>query len=360
MKKIFSITILAILSLPILVFSNDHNEVFVIKKEVKHLPILNQGSTGTCWSFATTSFLESEILRMGLPETDLSEMYFVKHAYRNKVQNFLLYQGKNNLGEGGLSHDVMNIVKVHGMVPQASFPGKKIDGNYNHSKLDRTIQDKIKGINNKLKGFNYGETNFLDSLLVKEIGEIPSTVEFNGQHTTPNQITSQLHIDPKDYIELTSFSHHPFYETFVLEVPDNWSHASYFNLPIDELMDVMYNAIEKGYSICWDGDVSEKHFVHKNGKADLEEEWIGKVSQQSRQETFVNRKTTDDHLMHIVGISKDQSGRNCFYTKNSWGQDSNEHGGYLHMTEDYVQLKTVGIMIHKDALPTNIRIKLNL
>jgi bleomycin hydrolase len=145
-----------------------------------------------------------------------------------------------------------------------------------------------------------------------------------------------------------------------LEVPDNWAHGLYYNLPIDELMEVMVYAINNGYSVCWDGDTSEKTFTHKKGKADLPDNQIGKVDQKLRQETFLNRTTTDDHLMHLVGLSKDAAGRNCFYTKNSWGTESNSFGGYLHMTYDYVRLKTVAIMVHKDAIPVNIKKKLNL
>jgi bleomycin hydrolase len=146
----------------------------------------------------------------------------------------------------------------------------------------------------------------------------------------------------------------------VLEVPDNWAHALYYNLPIYELMEVMYHALNNGYSVAWDGDTSEETFTHKNGKADLPKKQRGIVTQELRQETFYNRTTTDDHLMHLVGLSKDSDDRDCFYTKNSWGDDSNKYGGYLHMTDDYVRLKTIGILVHKDAIPANIKTKLGL
>ena len=196
--------------------------------------------------------------------------------------------------------------------------------------------------------------------LEEHIGTIPEKVKVDGKNLKPTDFRDRMELDPDNYIELSSYSHHPFYKQFVLEVPDNWSHALYYNLPVNELIDVMKTAIDSGYSVCWDGDVSEKLFVHKNGKADLPKEQLGKVDQVLRQETFLNRTTTDDHLMHIVGLSNDSEGRTCFYTKNSWGAESNKHGGYLHMTEDYVRLKTVGIMIHKDAIPSNIKTKLNL
>ena len=166
-------------------------------------------------------------------------------------------------------------------------------------------------------------------------------------------------LEPDVYIELTSFSHHPFYSPFVLEIPDNWSHGLYYNLPVEELVEVMNYSLENGYTFCWDGDTSERTFSAGKGRADLPENLQGKISQEMRQKTFLDRSTTDDHLMHIVGRSKDQNGTTCFYTKNSWG-DRGRFQGYLHITEDYVRLKTIAILVHKDAIPLHIKEKLNL
>ena len=341
-------------------FAQNEKETFTIVKEIKHLPVISQGRTGTCWSFATTSFLESEIIRLGSPETDLSEMYFVDYGYHNKIQKYLMYHGNNNFGQGGLSHDVMDILTEHGMATYEAFEGKKIEGVYNHSSLEKELKEKTSAINKKRKDFNYAETEELDDILTEQIGKLPKKIEIDGKKLKPIDFRNSLKIDPDNYIELSSYTHHPFYKQFVLEIPDNWAHKSYYNLPIDELMEVMIYAINSGFSVCWDGDVSEKLFSHKNGKADLPENQIGKVDQKLRQETFLNRTTTDDHLMHLVGLSRDSKGRTCFYTKNSWGANSNSFGGYLHMTEDYVRLKTVAFMIHKDALPENIKAKLGL
>ncbi len=341
-------------------FAQNEKETFTIEKEIKHLPVISQGRTGTCWSFATTSFLESEIIRLGFPETDLSEMYFVNYGYKNKVGKYMLYHGNNNFGQGGLSHDVMNILREHGMATNEAFPGKMIEGKFQHGDLEKGLKEKISAINKKRKDFDYSETEELDTILEEQIGSIPKKIKTEKKKLKPMDFRNSLNINPDDYIELSSYSHHPFYKPFVLEIPDNWAHGLYYNLPIDELMEVMYHAINSGFSVCWDGDVSEKLFSHKKGKADLPKEQIGKVDQELRQETFLNRTTTDDHLMHLVGLSKDSDGRTCFYTKNSWGPESNQHGGYLHMTDDYVRLKTVGLMIHKDALPGNIKTKLNL
>ena len=190
------------------------------------------------------------------------------------------------------------------------------------------------------------------------MGKVPGKVKTEDGKDTPVEFFQQLKINPGDYVEITSYTHHPFYKPFVLEVPDNWAHALYYNVPVNELMEIMDYALNNGYSVCWDGDTSEKTFTHKKGKADVDEKYIGKVDQELRQKTFFDRTTTDDHLMHLVGLSKDAAGRKCYYTKNSWGQTSNEYGGYLHMTEDYVQLKTIAIMVHKDAIPKQIQAKL--
>lgn len=335
-------------------------ETFTIEKEIKHLPVISQGSTGTCWSFATTSFIESEILRKGFPETDLSEMYFVNYAYVNRAEQYLLYHGKNNFGQGGQAHDVFDVLREKGMVTNESFPGEKIDGRFNHSDLMNELNQEVTVLNKERKDFDVGNVNSINSVLKEYIGKIPKKVKTENGNMDPTDFRNEYKINPDDYVEISSYSHHPFYIPFVLEIPDNWSHSLYYNLPIDELMEVINNSLEMGYTVCWDGDTSEKTFMHKKGKADLPKNQIGKVGQKMRQETFLDRTTTDDHLMHFVGLSKDSEGRKCFYTKNSWGADSNDYGGYLHLTEDYVRLKTVAILVHKDVIPKNIKTKLNL
>ena len=335
-------------------------EEFTIVKEVKHLPVISQGSTGTCWSFATTSFLESEVMRKGLPETDLSEMFFVRYAYLDKADQYLLYHGNNNFGQGGQAHDVINVLREHGLSTFEAYPGIKEDGKYKHRELAAQLEQEVKDLNKKRKDFDATDLSSLEPILKEHIGKLPKKRKEDGKKLSPNELKEALQLNPDDYVELSSYSHHPFYKPFVLEVPDNWAHVLYYNLPIDELMEVMYNALNNGYSVCWDGDTSEKTFQHKKGKADVPEKQIGKVDQEMRQKTFNDRSTTDDHLMHLVGLSKDSEGRNCFYTKNSWGADSNDFGGYLHMTDDYVRLKTVAIMVHKDAIPQAIRTKLGI
>ena len=346
---------------PLLSIGQEEKEVFTIEKEIKHLPVINQGSTGTCWSFATTSFLESEIIRKGYPEVDLSEMFFVYHNYKNKAFQYLLYHGNNNFGEGSLSHDVIKVLKEQGMATQESFPGNLKEGKYNHRELVKQLKETLNGINNTSKGkIDVSDLSSFDPILKQEIGKLPRKVKTNDGNYSFAEFRDKFQINPDDYLELTSYNHHPFYKQIVVEVPDNWAHALFYNLPIDELMEVMFYAINNGYSIAWDGDTSEKTFQHKKGKADVPKNVAGKVDQELRQETFYNRTSTDDHLMHLVGLSKDSEGKNCFYTKNSWGATSNEFDGYLHMTEDYVRLKTIGILVHKDAIPVHIKSKLGL
>lgn len=345
-----------------LAFENhaQENEIFIIEKEISHLPVISQGSTGTCWSFATTSFIESEIIRLGMPEIDLSEMFFVYYGYKNKAKQYLLYYGNNNFGEGGQAHDVFDVLRKEGMSTYEDFPGEKVDGRFRHRDLVNELNIEVTALNKKREDFDASDLSSFDPILKNHIGKIPGKVKTENGKYTPVEFPKNVQIDAENYVELSSYSHHPFYHPFVLEVPDNWAHALYYNLPIDELMEVINYSLNNGYSVCWDGDNSEKTFTHKKGKADLPKNQIGKVDQELRQETFLNRSTTDDHLMHIVGLSKDAEGRRCFYTKNSWGAESNDYGGYLHMTEDYVRLKTIAVLVHKDAVPKNIREKLNL
>lgn len=327
---------------------------------LKHTPVINQGSTGTCWSFATTSFLESEILRLGFPETDLSEMYFVEHAYRNKAVQYLKLNGEVRVGQGGQAHDVLDVVREQGFVPAEVFPGKMVKGRFNHRELASGFRKELEILLRKKDDSGKDKTESVNSLLRQHIGKMPGKFRTEKGMMNPGKYFNQFGIDPDDYIELTSYGDYPFYSTLVLNVPDNWSKAGYYNLPLDELIEVMTNSLQNGYTFCWDGDTSEKTFNHKNGMAEWPEKLAKNDGQDLRQKTFNDKTTTDDHLMHVVGLSRDQSGNTCFYTKNSWGAESNSHGGYLHMSEDYVRLKTIAILVHKDAIPEKIRQKLNL
>jgi bleomycin hydrolase len=361
MIKLTSTLFLLLTLLANTVYSQNENDEFTILKEIKHTPVLDQGRTGTCWSFATTSFLESEIMRMGFPETDLSEMYFVYHNYKNKAFQYLLYHGNNNFGEGSLAHDVMHILDEHGMVTYETLPGNQKNGKYNHREVVAQMKKTAININKLDEGeIDVSDENLYDEILKEQIGKLPKKVKTANGKFSPVEFKNKFNLETSDYIELTSYSHHPFYKPCVLEVPDNWAHALFYNLPIDELMEVMYHALNNGYTIAWDGDTSEELFQHGKGKAEVSKKRKGKVDQKLRQETFYNRTTTDDHLMHLVGLSENADGEKYFYTKNSWGTKSNKIGGYLHMSEDYVRLKTVGILVHKNAIPAHVKQKLQL
>ena len=336
--------------------------------ESKVSPVKSQDRTGTCWAYSTVSFIESEIMWLGGPELDLSEMYIVKHAYDAKAKQFVLLHGMGNFSQGGQAHDVMNVIDQYGFVQEENYFGQKDTSEvHNHTEMESTLKGMLKNYIGQ-KNATPSETWFanVNSVLTNYLGETPSEVKFNKRTYSPVQFAEALGVDKNNYIELSSYNHHPFYKPFDLEVPDNWSHDRYYNLPIDALIDVMKKALEEGRTIVWDGDVSEPFFSHKEGVAILPvDDSKGfvpqaekEVTQADRQKAFYSWQVTDDHLMHIVGLAKDQNGTIYFKTKNSWGDKSNAYGGYLYMSEQYVRMNTVAVMLHKGALSKELSKKL--
>ncbi len=362
---------------------------------VKTTPVKNQAMSGTCWSFATTSFVETEILRLTGKELDLSEMFSVYYAYVSKAISYVRLHGLANFGPGGQAHDVIDVIREHGIAPEKDYSGLNYGTEkHNHGELNEVLTDFIKGV---VKNKNHKLTPvwslaFVDILNVY-LGEPPAKVNFEDKELSPIELRDKLKFNPDDYVELTSYTHHPFYTQFRLEIPDNWSfNSGYYNLPIDELQEVMDNALKNGFSVCWDGDVSDKGFSYRKAIAiepvtkkeelqgtdmsrwqklsdddlkDMAYKFEGPVperiiSQADRQNAFDNYSTTDDHLMHLTGMLKDQNGTVYYITKNSWGADSNKNDGYLNMSSAFIRLNTVAIMVHKDAIPASIRKKLNL
>ncbi len=333
-------------------------------------PVKSQGKTGTCWSFATASFLESEAIRKGKGNHDFSEMFVVRNVYRDKAKNYVLRQGKANFSQGSLAHDLINVAKNYGVVPESVYSGK-LDGAevHNHSEMEAALKGMLDGILGR-KTLSPKWSKAFDCVVDVYLGEIPEEFVYEGKTYTPQSYAESMDINPDDYINITSYSHHPFYHPFVLEIPDNYSNGSFYNVPMEELEKIVDYALEKGYSIAWDGDVSEKGFSAKNGIAvlpvdekreDLFErpgEEV-KVTQELRQSTFESYATTDDHLMHLTGIAKDENGNKYYLIKNSWGEVG-EFEGFLYMSEAYFQLKTVSVLVHKDALPKDIAKKLTL
>ena len=359
----------------------------------KATPVKDQSSTGTCWCFATASFMESELLRMGKGEYDLSEMFIVRQKYMNQMEDNYLRRGKGNIGEGSLAHTFKNAYKQVGIVPEEAYSGL-IDGNkeHNHGALSRYFKALVDAnIASKKRTPQYYA--LINNLFDTYLGKLPEKFTYKGKEYTPQSFTESLGLNMDDYIELTSFTHKPYYEMFSPEVPDNWENQPMYNLPLDELIETIDYALNKGYTVCWDGDVSEQGFSFKNGVAinpqveDVKDysttdrarfESMPKyqrlaevckfehpypeiaVTPEIRQEGYEKFVTTDDHLMHITGFAKDQNGTKYYITKNSWGAESNKSGGYLNMSESFVRAKTIYVMVHKDAIPKAIKTKLGL
>jgi bleomycin hydrolase len=355
-KLIFSVILLLIYS-----FSgySQLKEGLTITHQIKTTSVKNQSFTGTCWSFATTSYIETEILRKGGEVLDLSEMYFVYHAYLDKAQKFVRYQGKTNFGQGGQAHDVLKVIRTKGFVQEADFKGINYNKKYHdHTELEQILDTFVKSIV-KSKNPSSAWLSAFESILKTYLGTIPEIISYKNKVYPPLEFSKTVNkINPDEYIELTSFEYLPFYQKVMLDVPDNWSHDLYYNLPIDELMQIMKNALENGYSVCWDGDMSEDEFSHEQGIAEYTEGI--EITDVLRQKLFDNYQTTDDHLMHLTGLAKNNDGKLFFQTKNSWSEYSNSYGGYLYMSEDYVRLKTVAILLHKDAISKEILKKLNV
>ncbi len=353
--------------------------VFTKQIELPVLPAKDQARTGTCWSFATVSFIESELIRMGKGEHDISEMFFVRYVYPEKAERHVRFHGNTNFWQGSLSHDVMKVAEEFGFVPDEVYRGLEYGTDtHNHGELAAVLTGFLEGLLNRRGGFLTPVwMDAYESILDVYLGEVPERFSYNGQSYTPMSFMEEMEFDPSDYVEVTSFSHQPFYEKFVLEVPDNWAHALYYNLPLNEMMDVVNYALANGYTIAWDGDVSERTFSHANGLALLPEKtWEERteeerrelfrspqpeksVTQESRQASFDNFSTTDDHLMHITGTATDQNGTLYYLTKNSYGE-GNDMDGFLYMSESYVKKKTIAVMVHKDAIPPAIRTKLGI
>ena len=337
--------------------NNREELIFSPVVEVKATSVKDQSQTSTCWSFATTSFIESELLRLGKGEYDLSEMYIVRHNYIDRLNDNYQRWGKGNTSEGGLSHDWLKIFIQHGIVPDEVYTGLNYGSpRHNHSELNRYL-NAVAETSVELKSQSDPYHKTVESILDVWLGETPDNFTYKGLSYTPMSFAESLGINPDDYVEITSYTHFPFYSKGVLEIPDNWRMAQSYNVPIDEFMQIIDNALNTGYTIGWDGDVSEDGFLDTRGMAIFPS---SNVTQEMRQKMFENFTTTDDHMMHITGIAKDQNGNKYYITKNSWGPESNSNGGYLHMSEQYVRAKTVFIIVNKNSIPQSIRAKLGV
>lgn len=367
---------------------------FTMVKDLATSPVKNQYRSGTCWSFGGTAFLETELIRLGKGVVDLSEMYSVRNAYAEKAVNTVRWHGSLNFGPGGNFHDVLWVYNHFGAITEDAYNGlhygekKHVHGEM-MALLSSYVETVIKNKNKKispvwLQGYN----GILDAYL----GKVPSNFQVDSIDYSPKSYAEYLGLKIEDYVEITSFSHHDFYDTFILEIPDNWMLAKYYNVPFDDFKRIIEEAIMNGYSVGWDADVSEKGFSRKKGiaiipnedKPEIEgmesDKWEKldekekkkrlysfdeivaekKITQEMRQEQFDNYKTTDDHLMLLTGIAKDQKGNMYYKVKNSWSEKSSPYKGFFFASAAFVNLKTVSILVHKDAIPKDIREKMGL
>jgi len=365
---------------------------FTVVKDIEATEVQDQNRTGTCWSFSTLGFFESELIRTGKGEHNLSEMYVVNHTYKEKADRYVRMHGHTNFGAGGAFVDIAHVWNKYGMIPEEIYDGLNYGSEtHNHSELDNILKAYVDAvIENKQKTLTPTWKQGYDAVVEAYLGEVPSEFEYRGKRYTPKSYADDLGLDMSDYVSITSYTHHPFYEKFMLEIPDNWLHVQSYNIPIDELMRVMEESVMDGYSFAWGADVSEKGFAFREGLAILPEDPStikvkGKdnaqfnnagadkisnafetpvkqleVNQKMRQEQFDNWKTTDDHGMQVTGIVEDQNGDKYFLVKNSWGTKYNDLDGYFFASEAYAKLKTMNIYLHKDAIPKDIAKKLDL
>jgi bleomycin hydrolase len=377
--------------------STDRNEGFNFTDQVV-LPatsVKDQNRTGTCWSFGALAMLESELLRLKKQETDLSEMFIVYQAYIEKAEKYVRMHGNTNFGGGGAFHDVVNIIRKYGIVPEEVYRGLNYgEDKHVHGEMDGLLKEEVDAvIKNPNRKLSPVWIESIISTLKSYLGEIPEKFEYLGKNYSPQSFARDyIGLNMDDYIEITSFSHHPFYSKFILEIPDNWSWDEVYNVPINELEEIIDNSLRKGFTVAWACDISEKGFLTGNkgvamvpvkkteemtdsarirweklSDREKEDETYRfnkpvpelEITQEIRQVAFDNYMTTDDHGMLIVGTATDNNGKVYYKVKNSWG-DYNKLNGWFYASKAYVKYKTTAIMVNKNAIPPQIRKNLNL
>lgn len=379
----FKRTILIASALLLTLFVLDAQDTIIVPKsdyvltfthQIDCNPIEDQAGSGTCWSFSTSSFIESELAKSGKDPVDLSEMFFVRMTYLDKARKYIRYHGLANFSEGSLGHDVMRMYTRYGAVPEEAYTGLT-DGKtrHSHGPMVKDLKGMLDGIIETGEIPDDWEFRF-NMLLDKHLGPFPKSFTYRGKTYNPREFADAfVDIDPTDFVSLTSFSTYPFNEKVVLEIPDNYAHQSYFNISVDDLLQTIDYALAQGHSMVWDCDISDRGFSSARGLAiypDVNTKELAEVNEAfraptqehavtdaSRQDQFDAYTLTDDHLMHIVGRAEDQNGTPYYYVKNSWGERPGLNG-YLFASKGYVMKNTIAIMLHKDAIPSDVQEKI--
>jgi bleomycin hydrolase len=337
---------------------NPEFEGYKIIKLIKTSPVKDQQLTGLCWSFATTSFIETEALRIGKNPVVLSPMFFIIPTYIDKAEKYIRMNGNSSFGPGDLTFSALSAYRKYGAIPQEAWSGKKDPASkYFHWEMDRALLEKVKYYVKSGRGSMTAEGYRKDiyDILSGTLGKVPETFTFQQKQYTPESFAKEMiGINPDDYVEITSFSHHPFYSKFILEIESNWNNNYYLNLPIDDFSKVIDYALLHNYSVCWDGDAYRCEGFN-DGFAVLDDS-VNAITQKMRQTDFDNYNTIDQHNMHIIGIAENNKGNRFYIVKNS--SDQKNCGGYLYMSKEYLLLKTISVMVHKSAIPKEIKDKI--
>ena len=403
MNKFLSTVVLSALTLG--AFAQDATDIkadttegfrFTTIDSVAITPVKDQHRSSTCWSFSTIGFVESELLRMGKGEYDLSEMFVVHHTMMDRAKYVVRMYGTAEFAPGGSAYDVIYCMKNYGLVPQDAMLGiqyaaSPADTLPVHAELDAVAKGYVSALTSgKLKKLTPVWAKGLEAIYDTYLGKCPETFTYNGKTYTPQSFVKELGLNADDYVSITSYTHHPFYTTFALEVPDNWRMDQMYNVPMDEMMRIIDNAIANGYTLAWGADVSEVGFTRKgigvmpdaDKGADLTgsdaAHWLGltdkdkkeeltrkplpemEVTQEMRQQAYDSWENTDDHGMQIFGTAHDQNGKRYYMIKNSWGTQKSDYKGIWYVSEAFMKYKTNDILVHKNAIPKDIRKKLGI